>query len=108
MGITTRMLPAGGGSVTGYIGAGAGCPIQRAYTATGGGFIDALGDPNSGDASSLSSQGFLLIAASGTTAQRPNGMGIQKPGFLYVDTTIAKVVVWDGANWRDPVTGSTA
>ena len=104
---TTRMLPLNGAGVTGYIGAGAGSPPQRAYSATGGGYIDALGDP-SADAATLVSQGFLLVGGSGTTAQRPNGTGFQKPGFIYVDSTISKVVMWDGANWRDPVTGATA
>ena len=101
------MLPLNGVSQSGTIGAGAGTPIQRAYTATGGGFIDTLGDP-SADASTLTSQGFLLIGGSGTTAQRPNGAGFLRPGFVYVDETIELVVVWDGANWRNPVTAATA
>ena len=108
MSITTRMLPLAGASVSGNIGAGAGNPTLRSYAATAGGYIDAQGDPTSGDATSLVSQGFIPIGGSGTTAQRPNGAGFVKPGFIYVDTTIPKVVVWDGVNWRDPVTGATA
>jgi hypothetical protein len=108
MSINTRMLPLNGGTQTGNIGSGSGNPIQRSYTATAGGFIDAVGDPSSGDAAMLGSQGFVLVGGSGTTAQRPNGAGFLKPGFLYCDTTILKVVVWDGGNWRDPITGSTA
>jgi hypothetical protein len=107
MSITTRMLPLGGATVVGNIGAGAGNPILRSYSATAGGFIDALGDPSC-DASVLVSQGFILVGGSGTTAARPNGTGFQKAGFVYVDTTLGLVVVWDGANWRNPVTGATA
>lgn len=107
MSITTRMLPLGGATVTGTIGAGAGTPVQRAYTATAGGYIDAVGDP-SVDAAALTSQGFVLIGGSGTTSQRPTGAGFLKPRFVYVDTTLALVVVWDGVNWRNPVTGATA
>ena len=105
---TTRMLPLAGVIQTGNIGAGAGEPIQRSYTATGGGFIDAVGDPSSGDASALTSQGFLKVCQSGPTSARPVFSVGQSPGFQYLDTTLAKIVVWDGANWRDPVTGSTA
>jgi hypothetical protein len=107
MGITSRLLPLNGTPQTANIGAGAGTPILRSYSATGGGFIDALGDPSC-DASVLVSQGFILVGGSGTTAQRPNGAGFQKPGFLYVDVTLGLAVVWDGMNWRNPVTGATA
>jgi hypothetical protein len=101
------MLPLNGNSQTGNIGAGAGNPVLRSYSASSGGFIDAIGDP-SGDAASLTSQGFILIGGSGTTAQRPTGAGFLKPGFIYVDMTAALVVAWDGSNWRNPVTGATA
>jgi hypothetical protein len=107
MAITTRMLPLNGATQKGFIGAGAGTPIQRSYSATSGGFIDALDDP-SGDAASLTSQGFVTVGGSGTTAQRPTGAGFLKPGFVYVDTTLSLVVVWDGANWRNPVTAGSA
>lgn len=107
MSITTRMLPLNGTLQTGNIGAGAGSPVVRSYSATGGSFIDAVGDPGA-DASMLGSQGFIAIGGSGTTAQRPNGTGLLKPGFVYVDTALSLVVVWDGANWRNPVTGATA
>jgi hypothetical protein len=105
MGITTRMLPRDGTPQTGTIGSGQN--TLRAYTATGGGFIDALGDPSC-DASTLVSQGFFLVGGSGTTAQRPNGTGFLKAGFVYVDTTLGLVVVFDGMNYRNPVTGAIA
>ena len=45
----------------------------------------------------------------GTTAQRPTGkLGSNLPldaGAQYIDTTIGKIIVWDGATWRD-YTGS--
>ena len=111
MSITTRMLPLAGANVTGNIGAGAGNPILRSYSATAGGYIDALGDPG-GDASALGSQGFIPICASGPTSSRPSfsttTVGVGMRDVLYLDTTISKIVVWDGANWRDPVTGSSA
>lgn len=112
MTISTRMLPLAGASVTGNIGAGAGNPVLRSYSASAGGFIDAVGDPTSGDASTLSSQGFILICQSGPTASRPNfattTVGVGMRDVLFLDTTISKIVVWDGAAWRDPVTGATA
>jgi hypothetical protein len=112
MSITTRMLPLAGQSVQGFIGAGAGNPNLRSYAATAGGYIDAVGDPASGDASALSSQGFIPICASGPTASRPvfstTSVGVGIRDVLYLDTTISKIVVWDGSAWRDPVTGSTA
>ena|ERR1700733_6011867 len=104
MPINTRMLPINGTPQTGTIGSGQN--TLRAYTATGGGFIDALGDPSC-DASTLTSQGFFIVGGSGTTAQRPNGTGFQKAGFLYVDTTLELVVVWDGSSWRNPVSGAS-
>jgi hypothetical protein len=27
------------------------------------------------------------------------------PGFLYFDSTLGKIIIWDGATWRDPNTG---
>ncbi len=112
MTINTRMLPLAGASVTGNIGAGAGNPILRSYSATAGGFIDAIGDPASGDAAALGSQGFIPICASGPTSSRPNfgstTVGIGVRDVLFLDTTLGKIIVYDGVNWRDPVSGSIA
>jgi hypothetical protein len=112
MTLNTRMLPLAGANTTGYISSGAGSANQRVYSAAGGSFIDALGSPDAGDAASLSSQGFIPICASGPTSSRPafatTTVGVGARGVFYLDTTIPKIVVWDGANWRDPVTGSTA
>jgi hypothetical protein len=108
--MNTRMLPLAGTSVSGNIGGGAGCPILRSYAASAGGFIDAVGDPSSGDASSLVSQGFIAICASGTTSQRPifasTSVGVGLRDVLFLDTSLGKIIVFDGVSWRDPVTGN--
>lgn len=112
MSINTRMLPLAGTTVTGNIGAGSGNPVLRSYTAGAGQYIDALGDPASGDAATLGSQGFIAICASGPTSSRPNfatsSVGIGVRDVLFLDTTLGKIVVFDGASWRDPVTGAIA
>lgn len=45
----------------------------------------------------------------GTTAQRPTaGSGGRVPlvqGTQYVDTTLGAIIVWDGSNWRNAITG---
>ena len=101
---TVRMLPTKASS-TGWCGPNDNVAGRRYYTAVPGGFIDAIDV----DATTLNSQGFAAIGdASGTTAQRPNTTYL-RPGFLYLDTTLALIVAWDGvANWRNPVTGATA
>jgi hypothetical protein len=108
---TTRMLPLAGGR-TGFSGspepAGSGAAPGRSYSATPGQVIDAAGDPVNGDATTLVSQGWLQICASGTTAQRPQGCGWCGPGTLYLDTTLNQVLVWDSQNWRNVVTGAAA
>jgi len=106
MTITSRMLPLNGATQNGWAGPNDNVASRRYYTATAGGFIDATGDP-SVDASTLTSQGFVLVGASGPTSSRPTLAGYLKPGFVYVDTTLSLVIVWDGAAWRNPVTGAS-
>jgi hypothetical protein len=86
---------------TGVIGGSAGCPPQRAYPATVGVPVDVPGDL-SGDAAAMLNQGFLAIGTSGTTRPSAN----LKPGAIHVDTGINLVVFWDGAAWRNPLTGT--
>jgi hypothetical protein len=58
-------------------------------------------------ASALVSQGLLQVGnSSGTTAQRPTGSGALFPGWIHIDTTLSAVVVFDGTNWRNPITGA--
>jgi len=78
-------------------------PAQRAYATTVGTPIDVPGDMT-GDAEQLANQGFAVIAQSGTTALRPNS---PKPGTPYVDTSLNAFIFWDGANWRNAVTGAS-
>jgi hypothetical protein len=112
-GLTTRMLPlnvTSGGSITGVAGPS---PPQsltgtRYYAASGGQVVDVAGPPD-GDAAVLVSQGFCLIAPSGTTALRQSLGGTYfKAGQLFVDTTLGLVILWDGLAWRSVVTGAVA
>jgi hypothetical protein len=58
----------------------------RAYSAAPGSVVDVI----DADAQVLASNGWTKIAFSGPTS----------------DTTINALVVWDGATWRNPVTGA--
>jgi hypothetical protein len=109
MALTTRMLPANivGGVVTGRCGSpNPADSAARFYSAGGGQTIDAQGPPDA-DASTLTSQGFLLVAASGTTALR-NSLGgtYFKAGTLFCDTSLQRVIMYDGVNWRDVMNGN--
>ncbi len=78
----------------------------RTYTAAAGTTYDA---PDQ-DAAVLEANGFLSTGGPtcigvGTTALRPTtGLFI---GASYVDTTLAYVVVYDGALWRNPSSGAS-
>lgn len=41
----------------------------------------------------------------GTSVQRPTNPKKNQP---FLDTTVGRIVVWDGKNWRDHVTGLIA
>ena len=117
---TVRVLPpaiggaatCGGGST--YPAAQAGASVVmaggRTYAASPGMVLDV---PDF-DAQMLRAQGWsavcfgiwtLVQGGSGPTAQRPANPPVENH---YFDTTLGKLVVWDGANWRDPGTGNTA
>lgn len=80
----------------------------RRYSAVPGAAVDV---PDM-DATVLGANGWITCAPSGTTAQRPTtnqasgSLYFAAPGMSFVDTTIGKLIVFDGATWRDPVTGS--
>lgn len=77
---------------------------QRAYTPGAGNVVSvAVAD----DVVQLANRGWLALPGSGTTAQRPTGLGGGglTIGFMFIDTTISKTIIWDGANWRDTQTG---
>jgi hypothetical protein len=51
----------------------------------------------------LTANGWLRVGRSSTTATRPTD---QRVGEMIVDTTLGAVIIWDGATWRNPATGS--
>ena len=64
------------------------------------------------DADELEANGWIKSyeGGSGTTAQRPNattGIIPLPPICRFYDTTVVGDIVWDGVNWRNPVTGAT-
>jgi hypothetical protein len=108
-GITTRLLPVGitGGVNTGYAGGpNPADPSRRYYTAGPGQTVDAAGPPDA-DAAMLVSQGFAIVALSGTTALRnslvPNSV---IKGTLWCDLTLGRVIMYDGVVWRDVMNGN--
>jgi hypothetical protein len=109
MAVTTRMIPLNctGGQITGVAGSpNPADPSRRIYTAGPGQTIDAAGPPD-GDAAVLGSQGFGLVGPSGTTALRNSlAPGYFKAGTLFVDTTLGRVIMFDGNAWRDVVNGN--
>jgi hypothetical protein len=109
MAVTTRMIPGNitGGTITGYAGGpNPADPSRRYYTAGPGSFIDAQGMPDC-DAAMLVSQGFLLVCASGSTAQRNQLTGtFFKAGQMWLDTTLGLIIMFDGVAWRNPVSGA--
>lgn len=99
-----RVLPPSTAAVTTAPGAIHG----RAYSAASGAPLDV---PES-DAQHLISAGWICVAPNGvgTTAQRPvnsSNLPLVK-GSLYIDTTLAAVLVWDGTTWRNVITGAAA
>jgi hypothetical protein len=64
------------------------------------------------DAGVLNANGWTRVALSGPTSARPstnytvNPPYVAAPSLHFLDTTLGKIVVFDGATWRDPVTGS--
>jgi hypothetical protein len=78
---------------------------NRTYSGTPGSAIDV---PDF-DASQLEANGWIRIAPSGPTSARPAGTLPPYPATSetwFFDETISKLIVYDGATWRDPATGS--
>jgi hypothetical protein len=71
----------------------------RSYTAAPGAALDVLDS----DAAVLTANGWPRVGRSSTTVTRPTD---QRMGELILDSTLAKMICWDGAHWRDPATGS--
>jgi hypothetical protein len=95
---TIRLFPHGAGHATTRNGR---------YTNTPGNYIDEpAGDL---ELNLLLANGWLKIGPAGPTSGRPTDpVTLSNAPILYVDTTLGKTVVWDGAAWRDPATGATA
>ena len=77
----------------------------RSFTGIPGQVFDVA----DGDAGPLSANGWVWVAYSGPTAGRPtaaNGPFAATPGARYFDTDLAALIVFDGATWRSPITGS--
>ena len=66
-------------------------------------------DYDNHDASQLSANGWFDVCGNdsvgtGTTAQRPTtGLVVTSK---YLDSTLGYIIVFDGANWRNPATGA--
>lgn len=87
----------------------------RSYTPAPGTVFDVPRE----DAEKLAANGFFYVgigggrgspepAQVGTTSARPTQAAVAvplQPGTQYIDTTIGKIIVWDGAIFRD-YTGS--
>jgi hypothetical protein len=88
-----RMMPAGNGKTNTAVVNG------RTYTCALGATLDVVDF----DAYALGDAGWVQVATVGTTAQRPSKPGIQT---WYHDTSLARLIIFEGATWRDPATGS--
>jgi hypothetical protein len=56
------------------------------------------------DATHLQANGWVFLAPSGPTTQRPTssvGVYPRVQGVEFWDTTLSHMVIWDGANWRN-------
>lgn len=71
----------------------------RSYSAAPGTLLDV---PD-GDAAVLGANGWTIIAPSGPTSARPPRSGLT--GNKFFDTTLNQLLIFDGAAWRDQVTG---
>lgn len=89
---------------------------QQDLTDTGGhrftGTPGMVFDVSDIQANFLVANGWLRVAFSGPTNARPtawgpvNSNGAQYAGATYFDTTLGYLIVYDGANWRNPSTGA--
>lgn len=81
----------------------------RNYSAAPGQAIDV---PDF-DAPALAANGWMIVAPSAATTGRLGHAAAgtiaptaDTPGQLFFDTTLGKLIVSDGTNWRDPATGA--
>ena len=96
--VTNRMMPpanAAQGPNPIYV------PGGRSYSCA----IGATVDVPDFDAAVMAGNGWTHCAAggSGATSSRPVN---PKRGTIFNDTTLGYLIVWEGANWRNAVTGA--
>jgi hypothetical protein len=100
MQLNKRVLPPPAGSTQTI------SPNGRTYSATPGSVLDVLDI----DANIMLANGWVCGIPSGPTTSRPKTRFSEPynvgPGFLFVDTTLAAVIIWDGATWRNVITGA--
>ena len=54
----------------------------------------------------VDANGFIARKTKGITADRPSDLEITEAGFLFYDTTLHKMILWNGSDWAN-VDGST-
>ena len=80
----------------------------RAYASTPGNVVDVI----DADAGFLAANGWIRVAPSGTSLQRPGlslasgNYGVAAAGTYFYDSTVGKLIIFDGAKWRSPNDGS--
>jgi hypothetical protein len=76
----------------------------RSYTGEPGSVFDIVDC----DAVMLSANGWTKVALSGPTSARPstNPPYVAAPGLQFFDTSLGKIIIFDGTVWRDPVNGN--
>ena len=57
-------------------------------------------------AQQAANNGWHIFALVGTTAQRPTASWVLKRDLRYIDTTLGLEIMFDGVQWRNPVTGA--
>jgi hypothetical protein len=63
------------------------------------------------DAAGLSANGWIDCGVSGPTSARPSSAVAPNPLFVgceFIDTTVNAVLRFDGASWRNVITGASA
>lgn len=88
-------------------------PVAGTIAANGRAYTGSVGTPRdvpTQDADILGANGWVWVAWSGPTSARPSPTrttGVDSDSASrFFDTTLSKLIVWDGATWRDPATGS--
>jgi hypothetical protein len=76
---------------------------NRTLSTTAGQYIDV----DAADAWAMAANGWVMLSRGGIG---PTSSRLSSPylGTQFTDTTVAAVIVWDGATWRNAVTGAAA